>query len=143
MSRDNGSSFKNIGEAFYGAWRFYKNNSVELARIEMARFYLKSVETVRQAGLAVYGLLMFTGISMLTVILLHVLVYISVPHKTAAVAGLFLVDACLVAWLGRYLFSQKQWMKYAANNEWMMAGIFHHQPGKENEERFSPNSSGT
>ena len=106
-----------------GLLQQYKRTTMDLAKIELATYYVKAVKLIRQecliSTLILFGVIIFA--SAIGVIQMAILLYApwKVPGRIAA--ALFLGIACSVAPLLIVLrfFSQKRWMAITKADEFI------------------------
>ncbi len=102
------------------AWTYWRAASMDLVHIEARKAFLKTVQIVRLTAVRLYGIGLLILLSMMTIAMLHIAVYVAFPEGQKVYAALLLaaVDLLGLLILSYQLFSEKKWMEYSDYCEW-------------------------
>jgi hypothetical protein len=115
-----GTIFRRVFRAAGEILSFYKQASVDLARIEKARIYLHVIKGLHKAYIAVAALFVLIGFVFISFVMLHVFVLLWANDKALAGGLLFLADAIVSITLCSVLFSERNWMNYTNAHKWVI-----------------------
>lgn len=107
----------------------WKDNSADLAKIEGAIYYIKTVKVVRRVLIAAFFL--FEGFVMLffamTMIHLIVLLFLPLPQTWRLVSAILLtvIDISVAGSIFYFFFSQKKWLSFTKSSE-MVENVMAH-----------------
>lgn len=118
---------RKFGDVLYdvtvGLLRQYKRTTIDLAKIELASYYVRLVKIVRQecmiSILIIFGVIIFTNA--VGVVQMSIVLYApwSVPARILAALAFGIVSAVVPLLIVLRFFSQRRWMEITKADEFM------------------------
>ncbi len=118
---------RRFGDVLYdvsvGLLKQYKRTTVDLAKIELASYYVRAIKIIRKecmiSTLVILGVIIFAN--MLGVIQFAILLYApwSIPARVAAALGFGIVCAVIPLVIVLQLFSERRWMAVTKADEFV------------------------
>jgi hypothetical protein len=119
--------FKRFGAMAYdvsvGLFKEYKKTTTELAKIELASYYVRAIKVVRQecmiSTMIIFGAIIYANA--LGVIQVAILLYApwSVPYRIVSALGFGIIASAIPLFISLRFFSEERWLKVTKADEFI------------------------